>query len=229
MKKLNRKVSDEEIIFLKKLGCSTPKMAEMKKISYVHLSIRIKKLAEEGYIEPAQRGWEAASRARCQRKKAEVFKRLIESLESNNGVMSLSEVTKTVPGNILREVIAENRERFQLIDLRWGGTLPASRLIRVEYLGKKFLTLKAHRTGIVRFFMKVFKERMYGQYESTAVSRWLKDFGLARAERVAIISKLGYRFSVKGGCAHLRHLKIDGYLDHKPMILRRKPVNTQGP
>ena len=168
-----------------------------------------------------------AQTARRQRERKEAFEKLINFLQSNGGVVRLSEARIIVSGKTLLRLVAENRETLQILKLRYRGgqgrtkTFPGSHFAKAEYLGKYFIALKDedNRTGIVRFFIKILKEKIegekYSQHEVKAITQWLKNFGLTRAEIGGVVTKLGYRYKT------LRHMRIDGILDRKPMRLRK--------
>lgn len=68
---------------------------------------------------------------------------------------------------------------------------------------------------MVRFFMNYFIKRPYNLNEIKVISHFLKEKGLTRAERHAIIYSLGFKYQASNNC-QLRHLQINGYLNHPP-------------
>lgn len=221
-----KKISDEDIIFLKRLGCSLLEIAKMKNMGYGRVYIHAKRLTKLGYFEIiSKEEYNITQKAKFQKQRTEKAKIIIEFLNSRNGVVHIG-IVPDISGPVLHKILREHSETFELFNLEYGRPW----FLKTEYLGKVFLALRANKTAIVRFFMKIFKERKndkeeYNKHDIKVITSWLRGFGFSRAERVAIITKLGYRFSsFKGG--HLGHMKIDGYLDHKPRTLRRKPLNT---
>lgn len=135
----------------------------------------------------------------------------------SNGVLRIKDVEAYRP-----RLIKRYADKFMLLHIYWaggfgsrGGIQKGSRFIKTEFMGKKFLGLKSDRTALVRFFMTVFREdREYEQYDAKVINNWLKRYDLTRAERVAVITKLGYKYK------KLKHIMINGYLDQKPMAIR---------
>jgi len=218
------RIDDEEIIFLKKIGCSTQEIADMKKISYQTISVRTAKLVKSGYLEPSPRGWVAAGKARHQRVKAESLKKLLALLNANEGVVAIKDVAANgISSNALLSLRREKIEEFQIIRLYWAGAhsrgsiLTGRRFIKTDYLGREFIALRQHsskeRTGLIRFFYKIFKEKpdnkeKYDRHDVKAITQWLKRFKLTKAERIAIIRHLGYEYSQT--YKEMKGLKIKG-------------------
>jgi len=222
--KTPQKISDEEIIFLKKIGFSTSAIAEIKRISLATVSVRVRKLKIDGYLEPSSRGW-GVSWAKGQRKKAEALKKLIDFLNQKGGVILLSKAWSFISPQVLRHLVSENKDKFQILHIKFGSrqstTFFTSRLIKKNCHKKKFIAFrdKDNRAGMVRLFMKVLNKGKYNRLEVAKITQWLKSFGLTRAERTAIIIHLGYRYSTLEG------MKIDGYLDRKRRTLKIKSPN----
>lgn len=206
------RIDDEEIIFLKKIGCTIQEIADMKKMHYQSICIRVANLVKSGHLEPSPRGWIAAGKARHQRVKAESLKKLLALLSENGGVVAIKEVAASgISSNAFLSLRREKIEEFQVIDLTWsggahsrGGTLAGGRFIKVGYLGRKFIALRQYnskeRTGLIRFFYKIFKEKpdnkeRYDRHDVRSITHWLRRFKLTKAERIAIIRHLGYEYS----------------------------------
>lgn len=128
------------------------------------------------------------------------------------GVLPIQELLSKY-GNITK-VLSTCRDKLIRIHLKWcggggkGTNLGGSRFIKPKYLGKTFVGCREDRTSLVRFFMKLFRDDVkYQKCDARAINHWLKSFGLSRAERIAVVTSLGYKYS------YLDHMKIDGYLD----------------
>lgn len=194
------KVSDEEIILLRKLGFSFQEIAKIKKVSPLTIQRRAKRLAkEEGRIEILGKGY--CKKIRVQEKRKRYLQKLIDLLELRGGVVAFSEVPKIIgiSSNLLLKIIKENPETFQTFTLygRKGSKcrFRTSKFIKKEYVSKKFLALSTNRLGVIRFFMKIFKERLYDLNDIKAVNFWLRDFPLTEEERRAILISLGYKYA----------------------------------
>lgn len=202
-----------------------PEIAEMKKMTYTAVYYRAKKLAEKGYFEILPP--ELVMKARLQKQRVEKVKKIIDFLNSKNGVAPIAEVQNTIPGDLHR-ILIEHIETFQLIKIRWaydggkskGVILSDHHFIKIEYLAKTFLALRKNHTGMVKFFMKIFKERKYDRDDIHALTTWLKRFGLTKAERVAIITHLGYRYSAANFHSSIGHMKINGFFDKRPKVMK---------
>lgn len=140
-------------------------------------------------------------------KRAEV---IAEQLEQN-GVMNIRDIKGYSPSFIMRFP-----DKFLLIHIKWRGGRGKSAIkgiytyIKHDFVGKKLLGIKDNRTAIVRFFMGIFRDdKLYDRNDAKAINQWLKHYGLSRAERVSIITKLGYKYK------QLKHIMINGYLDHR--------------
>lgn len=148
---------------------------------------------------------------------------IIEQLKKN-GVMSITDVDGYYP----RLLMIDNQDKLIRLQINWAGaqrgaTLKGSRFIKSEFLGKAFLGLKADRTSLVRFFTMIFRKDMkYKKGDAKAINQWLKNFKLSRAEKVAVITSLGYKYR------WLEHMMIDGYLDNKPSHLLLEKKTTHG-
>lgn len=206
-------------------------------MGYVPLYLRAKKLAEKGYFEilPPAYTMSLAMKAKFRKQRAEKAKKLIDFLNSRDGVAPVAELKHIVPSGLHR-ILIEHSETFQIIKLAFGRPggriLSANRFIKAVFVGKKFLGLRNNRTGMVRFFMKVIKLKEeggkdYNRYEISSITHWLKGCGLSSAERVAIITRLGYKYSTHS-TPYLGHMKINGYLDRKPRKVSQKPKRPQG-
>ena len=216
------KITNEELIFLKNLGFSLKEIAKIKRMSYQAVYSRARKLANQGYIEILPSGFalSQALKAKFQLQRKKALEKLIALLKSE-GVVPISRIKEIGSSNVLRRIIMEFSDIFCLFNLSWaregrGSNLGGTRFIKPEFLGRKFLALKSDRTAIVRFFMGIFKERKYGQYDAKAISHWLKKFGLKNAERIAIITHLGYEYKrglklKKRGKPRFKSLKIGKY------------------
>lgn len=128
------------------------------------------------------------------------------------GVLPIQELISEY--GAIQKVFSLCRDKLIRIHLKWAGgggigsNLGGSRFIRTEYLGKTFVGCKEDRTSLVRFFMKIFRDDIkLSKYDARAINHWLKSFGFSRAEKVAVITSLGYKYST------LEHMKIDGYLN----------------
>jgi len=157
-------------------------------------------------------------------------KKFFDFLESKGGVRLYSEVKSVVSSSVLNRLLKKHREEIRVFKLYWvGGTggkiLSGYRFIKTGYLGKRIIAITKNRSGIVRFFMKIFKVKpegkdKYDEHDIKAITHWLKRFGLSRAERTAIITKIGYKY-YHHAC-NLAHMKVDGYLDQKPKSIKQK-------
>ena len=198
---------------------------------------RARKLANQGYFEilPPRYAASLALKARHQKNKTEILKKLIEFLDQKDGVVSLREAWTIVSSKILRRLLAENRETLQILHLKYSGlhrgdVLSGNRFLKPEFSGNKFLALKTNESGIVRFFMKVFKEKVeengkernYSKNDIKAITRWLKRFKLTRAKIHGIIFHLGYKYCSLTGQA-TSGMKINGYVNHKRRSHIQKP------
>jgi len=142
---------------------------------------------------------------------------LVELFLKRHGISSMTEIYRNLKADrniayhTMYHAILSRPDNFIFLKIEWGsGKLKASHFIKPNFLGKTFLALRKDRTSIVRFFMQIFRERNYYQGDVVAISRWLRRFGLSRAEKVAVITNLGYRYS------GLRRIRINGWLNHKP-------------
>ncbi len=166
-------------------------------------------------------------------------KKFIDFLESKGEVCLYSEAKNIVSGSVLNRLLKEHREEIQVFRLYWvggarGKILSGGRFIKTEYLGKHIIAITKNRSSIVRFFMKIFKAKpegkdKYDRRDIKAITQWLKRFGLTRAERTAIITKLGYKYYHHS--KNLTHMRIDGYLDRKPKgkSSKKQGLNQKGP
>jgi len=149
-------------------------------------------------------------------RRRELFQKAVDFLKENGVIESgkLMDYLK-VGSNTFSRLLREYSDEIVYLHLAWasggkGSTKKGSRFIKSNFLGRKFIGLKYDRTALVKFFMNVFVDREYGQYDVRAITSWLKRYGLTRAERVAIITRLGYKYTA------LKHIMIDGWLNDKP-------------
>ena len=181
----------------------------------------------------------AAGQLHNQRIAEQSRKKFIDFLESKGGVCLYSEAKNVVSQSILNKFLKAHKEEIQVFRLYWtgnarGGILSGGRFIKTEYLGKHIIAITKNRSSIVRFFMKIFKAKpegkdKYDRRDIKAITQWLKRFGLSRAERTAIITKLGYKYYHHA--TNLTHMRIAGYLDRKPMrkSSKKQGLNQKGP
>ncbi len=107
------------------------------------------------------------------------------------------------------------------IRLGWCGDKGAchkhgKEYIKPEYLGKMVKLNLSNRSDVVRFFMNIFLEREYTFRDISSISKFLKRKGLSRAERHAVIYKLGYRYSIPISAKNsMENLSINGYFCHR--------------
>ena len=120
--------------------------------------------------------------------------------------------------------------RFTKGGRRKGGAIKTIRdFIKDEYVGKQFNIPIANRTKIIRLFMKAIKPcKKDGGTIKTRIAHFLQRYHLSRAERHAILFKLGYRYKVKRTKGlTLRNMKINGYLDHQSRNRKWENTNTE--
>jgi predicted transport protein len=86
--------------------------------------------------------------------------------------------------------------------------------LKPEYMGKKIEVDYDDRSSVVRTFMGVFVEREYTSYEIKAITEFLKRYHLNRAEILAVIHHLGYRYHKR--YTALGHVAVADYLDFNP-------------
>ncbi len=138
-----------------------------------------------------------------------------------HGVLPIRELQSEY-GDI-QNILARYRDKLIRIHIVWcggghcaGGNLGGSRFIRSGYLGKTYVGCKEDRTSIVRFFMKLFRDDVtYGRYDINAITQWLRSFRLTRAERVGIVTSLGFKYRRSN---YMKNIRIDGYLDNKSAL-----------
>lgn len=157
-----------------------------------------------------------SEKARARREKR--FKEICDFLRKN-GATQKSKLDKLFGSQTsVSGILREHSEVFQLLHVRWsanlsgtrGGVMKASRFIKPQFHSTRFVTLKNDRTSIIRFFMGIFLEQDYSQYDAKVINQWLQRFELSRAERVAVITHLGYKYKT------LQHIMINGWLNNKP-------------
>jgi predicted transport protein len=86
--------------------------------------------------------------------------------------------------------------------------------LKPEYMGKKIEVDYDDRSSVVRTFMGIFVEREYSSYEIKSITQFLKRYHLNRAEILAVIHHLGYRYHKRN--TYLGHVSVAGYLDFNP-------------
>jgi hypothetical protein len=91
--------------------------------------------------------------------------------------------------------------------------------LKLEYLGRVIDVDYTNRSVVVRTFMDVFNEREYTSQEIKSIKRFLKRYHLNRAEVLAVILHLGYRYSAHN--TSLGNVAIADYLDCKPIRVHR--------
>ena len=96
-----------------------------------------------------------------------------------------------------------------------GGNQKIRDFVKDEYVGKQFNVSKTNRTKIVRLFMDSLRPCTEDNlYIKKRITHFLRRYYLSRAERHAILFKLGYRYS-KTNSIYLRNMEINGYLKWK--------------
>ena len=87
-------------------------------------------------------------------------------------------------------------------------------LLKPEYIGKSIEVDYTDRSSVVRAFMDIFLEREYTPYEIKAVTRFLKRYHLSRAEILAVILHMGYRYNKRN--KSVGNVAVADYLDNNP-------------
>jgi predicted transport protein len=122
-----------------------------------------------------------------------------------------------------RGVIVTKLEEHMLVRLSFKGTSRdpvsgerrnAGFFLKPQYIGRKIEVNYDDRSSLVRTFMDVFLEREYTTHDIKAISRFLKRYHLNRAEVLAVIHHLGYRYSKRYNV--LGNVAVADYLDFNP-------------
>jgi len=158
------------------------------------------------------------SKIRRKEHKKEIIKRIIQLLKEKGFIQitHLYTVYKIGNINLIYEILNEYSYLFKKIKVYYrgsgkGSVLRGSTFIKERFLGKGFLLLRNDRTTVIRFFNFIFKKKQYKQNEIRRITQFLKKFNLSKAERLAIITRLGYvyhDYSVFG------NIKVNGYYDN---------------
>lgn len=128
-------------------------------------------------------------------------------------------------------LLTEHADALQILRLKVvgrgkGRARARRRFIKTKYLGRGFCALKKDRTALVRFLMGVLRrDREYDIHDIRAITRWLKRFKLSRAERVAIIKGLGYKYETDARIERFRH-ELQKRLAAPKKILAKQCYNT---
>lgn len=184
------KITDEEFIFLCKLGFQLKNIAEMKKMCYNAVWMRSKKLTLEGYIQRWRGPANPAGLISYNRLRGQHHIAKAKALVEKRGVIASGDLT-----SYTRRLL--KNERFLVpirINLMRGSggykRFMTEKVFKKRYLWKTYYCL-ASRTVIVRFLIKVLK-KIKTKHQQILVTRFLREY-LTEAERVAVLWKLGVR------------------------------------
>jgi hypothetical protein len=90
---------------------------------------------------------------------------------------------------------------------------PKGKFVKPEFMKLRRFTYSS-RSDLTRFFMNYFLPKTYTQGEIHSITSFLRNMGLSRAERHAVIYKLGFRYCTKTNSYSIGNLKINGYYNH---------------
>jgi DNA-binding Lrp family transcriptional regulator len=203
-----RKLFDEEIIFLRRLGFNLREIANAHKICYSWLWKRHRRLVDEGYVEPLSRGaykypeWLIEGRKEYQRKKEKEFLRRVKEVLTEHGPMFQSELAEEL-GVTQSTLIRFVRRHSDVLDKVKFTTVPQGHQAKYRSYelfdglagGRPIIFLKGDRRIVDLLKDRVMKPK--NQYQAKVLyyrlKHCLKDPVLARE----VVEKAGYKYKSK--------------------------------
>lgn len=190
----NKKITDEEIIFLRKLGFSGVEIAELRHMNPCSVYARYGKLADAGYFQRMLPG-EGLRKAAVRRHLAYAEKVQLILYDSGGAIHAKRFLKKTgIPSSHVHRLIREGFLAKIRFSLKHGpGAYKRNftgEIFQAEYLGKTFYCVN-NRTVIIRLMFEALKPPTTSTHRCI-LTTFLRRY-LTSAERIAVLLKLGVR------------------------------------
>jgi len=188
-----KKIWDETIIFLRKLGLSSVGIAKITGAPLSTILPRYCRLTKSGYITPMSKpsfNFIKAARDLAKKRHLEKVEKVVNLIKKNGGYVSASDIrgctSLVIEGYLLKVKLS----------LKWGQGGYYRRgndgnIFKEEFRGKTFYLLN-DRTSLVRFLSKVITPPGSDRGKRVIIYHFLRRH-LTRAETIAVMWKLGVR------------------------------------
>ena len=221
MSRWNQKITDEEVIFLRKLGFTTKQIATLKNINYCNVYKRAAKLANQGYIHRSDGRGTHFKKLAVIRHEQSVQRdlQLVATIEANGGMLTAKEAKKISWQSYSRVIHGGLVFRVELHTSHSQGSY--KRGVPPKIFKKGFhrqVWICSTRTAMVRLFQKACLPPEDDGVQQ-ALTFILRRY-LTKAETIAVLWKLGDRNWSHHRSITKRNMQINGVM--QPLKLQKR-------